>query len=95
MMRTQLDDIATGGEPVATLVAAEYPIYGRYGYGLAVEACELHLDADQAQWLSPDGGASVELVDNDTFAKVMVDVYDRVAARRSPATSATSRRAGR
>ena len=81
MMRTQLADIAARGEPVATLVAAEYPIYGRYGYGLAVEACELHLDADQAQWSSPDDEGHVELVDNDTFAKVMVDVYDR--ARRA------------
>jgi predicted acetyltransferase len=81
MMHTQLDDIAARGEPVATLVAAEYPIYGRYGYGLAVEACELHLDADQAQWLSPDGEGHVELVDNDTYAKVMIDVYDR--ARRT------------
>jgi predicted acetyltransferase len=82
MMRTQLDDIAARGEPVATLVAAEYPIYGRYGYGLAVEACELHLDAAQARWLDEPTG-SVELVDNDTFAKVVVDVYDR-ARRANP-----------
>jgi predicted acetyltransferase len=80
MMRTQLDDIAARGEPVATLVAAEYPIYGRYGYGLAVEACELHLDAAQARWVDEPQG-SVQLVDNDTFAKTMVDVYDR--ARRT------------
>jgi predicted acetyltransferase len=82
MMRTQLDDIADRGEPVAILVAAEYPIYGRYGYGMAVEACELHLDAAQARWLDEPVG-TVELVDNDTFAKVVVDVYDR-ARRTSP-----------
>jgi predicted acetyltransferase len=81
MMHTQLHDIAARGEPVAVLVAAEYPIYGRYGYGLAVEACELHLDAAQARWLAPDPEGSVELVDNDTFAKMVVDVYDR--ARRA------------
>ena len=81
MMHTQLDDIASRGEPVAVLVAAEYPIYGRYGYGLAVEACELHLDAAQARWLATDPEGSVELVDNDTFAKMVVDVYDR--ARRA------------
>jgi predicted acetyltransferase len=81
MMQTQLGDIAGRGESVAALVAAEYPIYGRYGYGLAVEACELHLDADRAQWAAPDSDGSVELVDNDTFAKVMLDVYDR--ARRT------------
>jgi predicted acetyltransferase len=81
MVQTQLADIAGRGEPVATLVAAEYPIYGRYGYGLAVEACELHLDANQARWIPAEDKGYVELVDNDTFAKVMVDVYDR--ARRT------------
>jgi predicted acetyltransferase len=80
LMRTQLGDIAERGEAVATLVAAEYPIYGRYGYGLAVEACELHLDANQAQWLEDPSG-SVELVDNDSFVKVVLDIYDR--ARRT------------
>lgn len=80
MMRTQLGDIAARGEPVAVLVAAEYPIYGRYGYGMAVEACELHVDAAQAQWLDEPTG-TVELVDNDAFAKAVVDIYDR--ARRT------------
>jgi predicted acetyltransferase len=80
MMRTQLDDVADRGEPVAVLVAAEYPIYGRYGYGVGVEACELHLDAAQARWLDEAAG-TIELVDNDTFAKIVVDVYDR--ARRT------------
>ena len=80
LMRAQLDDIAGRGEPVAALVAAEYPIYGRYGYGMAVEACELHLDALQARWRDEPTGR-VELVDNDSFAKLVVDIYDR--ARRT------------
>src|SRR5262245_22164806 len=33
LMRRQLHDIATGGEPVAALFASESVIYGRYGYG--------------------------------------------------------------
>jgi predicted acetyltransferase len=82
MMRHQLDDIASRGEPVAVLVAAEYPIYGRYGYGLAAEACELRIDAREARWRDEPTGA-VELVDNDTFAKVLIDVYDR-ARRATP-----------
>jgi predicted acetyltransferase len=76
MMRTQLDDVSSRGEAVATLVAAEYPIYGRYGYGMAVEACELQVDAAEAQWLDDPTG-TVELVDNDTFAKTLPDIYDR------------------
>jgi predicted acetyltransferase len=75
-MRSQLDDIAGRGEPVAALVAAEYPIYGRYGYGVAAEACELRIDTREAQWRDEPTG-TVELVDNETFAKLVVDVYDR------------------
>ena len=80
MMHHQLADIATRGEPVAVLIAAEYPIYGRYGYGPATEATTLHIDATAATWLDDPTGA-VEIVDNETFAKVIDDLYDR--ARRS------------
>lgn len=80
MMRHQLADIASRGEPVAALIAAEYPIYGRYGYGPATEATTLHVDATSATWLDEPTGA-VEIVDNETFAKVIDDLYDR--ARRS------------
>jgi predicted acetyltransferase len=76
LMRHQLDDIAGRGEPVAALIAAEYPIYGRYGYGPATEAVVLRLDATAAAWLEPPTGA-VEIVDNQTYAKVISDLYDR------------------
>jgi predicted acetyltransferase len=76
MMRTQLADIAARGEPVAVLVAAEYPIYARFGYGPATEATTLHLDAHGARWRE-DAGGSVEIVDNETFAKLIDQLYDR------------------
>lgn len=78
LMRAQLADIAERDEPVAVLVAAEYPIYGRYGYGPATDACGVRLDAtDPGMWVDPPTG-TVELVDNDTFVKLLVDVYDLV-----------------
>jgi predicted acetyltransferase len=76
MMRALLDDSVGRGEPVAMLIAAEYPIYGRYGFGPASEACQLRLDAT-ARWRTEPSG-SVELVDGETFAKVVEQVYDRV-----------------
>jgi predicted acetyltransferase len=76
MMRTLLDDSAGRGEPVATLIAAEYPIYGRFGFGPATEACQLSLDAS-ARW-RPEPAGSAELVDGEVFAKVMEQLYDRV-----------------
>ncbi|HEX5945602.1 MAG TPA: GNAT family N-acetyltransferase [Acidimicrobiales bacterium] len=82
LMRHQLADVAERGEPVAILIAAEYPIYGRYGYGPATEAVGLRIDTRAAAWLEPATG-SVEIVDNETFAKVIADLYDR-ARRATP-----------
>src|SRR5690606_31260816 len=76
MMRRQLADIAERGEPVAVLIAAEYPIYGRYGYGPATEATTLHLDAHSAHWRD-DASGTVEIVDNESFAKLIDQLYDR------------------
>jgi predicted acetyltransferase len=76
MMRTQLADVAERGEPVAILIAAEYPIYGRYGYGPATEAVALRIDATSATWRDEPSG-SVEIVDNESFAKVISELYER------------------
>lgn len=76
LMRHQLADIAARGEPVAALIAAEYPIYGRYGYGPATEAVVLRIDA-AARWRDEPAG-SVEIVDSETFAKVIDGLYDRI-----------------
>ncbi|HET6772449.1 MAG TPA: GNAT family N-acetyltransferase [Acidimicrobiales bacterium] len=80
LMHTQLADIAERGEPVAVLIAAEYPIYGRFGYGPAAEAVTLRIDAAHATWRDGPTG-SVEIVDASTYAKHVHDLYDR--ARRT------------
>jgi predicted acetyltransferase len=75
MMQGLLDDSVEHGEPVSILVAAEYPIYGRYGYGPATEACTLRLDAT-ARFLGEPAG-SAEIVDAETWAGLLGDIYDR------------------
>lgn len=61
MMRSQLAAIADEEVPIALLVAAEWPIYGRFGYGPAIDACALELDAAVASFpVEPTG--SIELV---------------------------------
>jgi predicted acetyltransferase len=77
LMSAQLDDVAERGEPVAALIAAEYPIYGRYGYGPATEAVSLRIDTAAASWRDDAVGA-VEIVDAETFAKIVEELYDRV-----------------
>lgn len=77
MMEFQLADIAERGEPVAVLVAAEYPIYGRYGYGPATDAGAIRIDAADPQlWVDPPTG-STELLDNPTFTEELIALYDR------------------
>ena len=54
MMHTQLRDAVARGEIVAMLIAAEWPIYGRFGYGMAVEAAATVVDA-QPRGSAPSG----------------------------------------
>jgi predicted acetyltransferase len=78
LMQTQLADIAERDEPLAILVAAEYPIYGRFGYGPSSEACAIRIDTSRpGMWRDPPTG-STELVDNDVFTKTLVELYERV-----------------
>jgi predicted acetyltransferase len=83
-MEVELAQILELGEPVAVLVAAEYPIYGRYGYGPSAEACTVHIDADPPlAWnranQAPAG--AVRLVTNDEMAPALVELYDRARLR--------------
>ena len=77
LMQAQLADIVERGEPVAVLVAAEYPIYGRYGYGPATEACGIRVDASvPGMWRDLPTGTT-ELVDTEAFTKQLVELYDQ------------------
>ncbi len=44
MMRTQLEGIRERGEAIAALWASEAPIYSRFGYGMAAEGVEMHIE---------------------------------------------------
>ena len=77
LMQAQLADVADRGEPLAALIAAEYPIYGRYGYGPATDAVTLRIDGTTARW-HDDPVGTVELVDAETWAKLADELFDRV-----------------
>jgi predicted acetyltransferase len=61
LMAAELDHIHRAGVPMATLVAAEWPIYGRFGYGPAMDACAYEIDSTAARFRDPATG-SIELV---------------------------------
>jgi predicted acetyltransferase len=75
MMRTQLEDSIARGEIAAMLIAAEWPIYGRFGYGMAVEAAGTVIDARNAAFTTPID-ANVELVGKEAIRDIVPAVFD-------------------
>ncbi|NUQ98581.1 MAG: GNAT family N-acetyltransferase, partial [Streptomyces sp.] len=67
---------------VATLIAAEYPIYGRYGFGPATTAAEWTVDVLRTgldpRWSGPDDGGRIDLVDPEDVRKLGPELHDRV-----------------
>lgn len=79
LMRAQLAHAVEAGEPVSVLIAAEWPIYGRYGYGPATEWAEWKVDTELAQVVGGRVGACA-LVDAATLEKAAAAVLARQQA---------------
>ncbi|MBP0460144.1 GNAT family N-acetyltransferase [Streptomyces montanisoli] len=69
------------GEVVATLIAAEYRIYGRYGFGRATRTARWSVDVPRTGlgpgWAGPDDGGRIDLVDADEVRKIGPAFHDR------------------
>ncbi|MGW3735776.1 GNAT family N-acetyltransferase [Streptomyces sp. NPDC005148] len=94
MMATDLAAAKDRGDVVATLIAAEYPIYGRYGFGPAAWTTEWEIDVPRAgldpRWSGPsasDGGGRIDLVDGAEVRKLGPALHDRLRARQHGAVS--------
>jgi predicted acetyltransferase len=90
MITSDLRDSAERGEAVGILIASEYPIYGRFGYGAAVEAGTYSVDASHARFRRP-GIGTVELVDLGTLRREAPPVYEQFRAARPGAISRRGR----
>ncbi len=79
MMQRELADIRERGEPIAALWASEAPIYGRFGYGLAAEGVEIHIDRARTtigHRVAHDG--RTRFVTRDEAMAAWPAVFDRV-----------------
>ena len=76
MITRDLSSSAERGEVASILVASEWPIYGRYGYGPAVFSNRLSVDTTAIRFTQPVMGA-VEFCDTDEFDRVAPAIYDR------------------
>jgi predicted acetyltransferase len=75
LMRDDLAAAAGRGEAVAILVASEWPIYGRYGFGPAVDIVEVEVDARAARFAVP-GAGDVAMVTPEELREAAPAVYD-------------------
>ncbi|MFJ7413654.1 GNAT family N-acetyltransferase [Streptomyces sp. NPDC098077] len=86
MMATDLAAARERGETVASLIAAEYPIYGRYGFGPAAwsavwEVSVPRAGLDPRRSGQPAGGGRIEMVDGADVRKLGPEVHAALAAR--------------
>ncbi|MET8078797.1 GNAT family N-acetyltransferase [Streptomyces sp. NPDC005303] len=84
LTRMMSEDLAAArerGDVLATLIAAEYRIYGRYGFGPATSGTEWTIDVPRAG-LDPRGpdldGGRIDLVDPDEVRKLGPELHDRM-----------------
>jgi predicted acetyltransferase len=70
------------GEVADILIAAEYPIYGRFGYGPAVATTSWELTTGPATRFTTPGEGTVQFVDNATYRKEAPAIFDRLRRTR-------------
>ncbi|MEV0977026.1 GNAT family N-acetyltransferase [Streptomyces sp. NPDC049915] len=82
MMTRDLAAAKERGDVVATLIAAEYPIYGRYGFGAATTVAEWTIDVPRTgldpRWAGPEDGGRVDLVDGEDVRKLGPELHERL-----------------
>ena len=74
MLEAELSAARERDEPLTSLIAAEWPIYGRFGYGPASQHVEYALSAD-AQWTNL-GDGRIEMVDTATLRSIAPAIYE-------------------
>ena len=74
MVDAELSAARVRNEPLTSLIAAEWPIYGRFGYGPVSQYVEYTLSAD-AQWTNP-GEGRIEMVDTATLRSLAPAIYE-------------------
>lgn len=80
MIAANLTEARERGEAVSILIAAEYPIYGRFGYGAAVEHATYTVNPRAAQFHKPASGV-VEMIDVAEFQEIGARIADELRRR--------------
>ncbi len=78
LMRASLVAAVERGDPISILIAARWPIYGRYGYGPATSLAEYSIDTGITDFGDTHGSQGVlEYVDAETGRALMPALFER------------------
>lgn len=95
MMAAELAAAHARGDVLSTLIAAEYPIYGRYGYGPATSVSEWEIDVPRTgldpRAAVPGDGGRIDLVDEAEVRELGPALHERVRAATPGAVSRNAR----
>lgn len=95
MMATDLAAAKERGDALSTLIAAEYPIYGRYGFGPAASITEWSVDVLRTgldrRWSGPQDGGRIDLIDTAEIRKTGPEFHDRFRVTQPGAIDRTER----
>jgi predicted acetyltransferase len=81
MLAADLHAARERGEVASILLPAEYPIYGRFGFGPAAERADYTLDAAAAEFTRAAPG-TVELVEPARLRELAPPIFDRFRCQR-------------
>lgn len=94
MMAADLAAAKERGDALSILIAAEYPIYGRYGFGPATWVTKWEIDLPRAavdrRWAGPADGGRVDLATVAEIQKAGPGLHDRLRARTPGAINRTA-----
>ena len=77
LMAAMHEDARDRGEAIAGLEASESVIYGRFGYGLAVDVVEYSIDSRASAFAVPPPTVDLQLIDKDEALTVLPGIFDR------------------
>ncbi|MER6449997.1 GNAT family N-acetyltransferase [Streptomyces venezuelae] len=85
MMAAEFAAAEARGDALMTLIAAEYQIYGRYGFGPAASLVEWEIDVARTgldrRMSAPADGGRIDLVDVEELRRVGPELHERLRAR--------------
>ena len=77
MIEVHLDDVRRRAEPLAGLWASEASIYGRFGYGCAIDFVMFDIRSNAATIDGPiDDRVEIRMVDKTSFAEAVPLIYE-------------------